>query len=73
MGDELFVCELLDEMEGVPNWNKAKAIVKGLRKRMKERHLEIQRRVAERKTEGTAEVGNTQSPSSRLKTIRRPA
>lgn len=47
--DELFVSDLLDKMEGRPNWNKATAIVKGLRKRMQERHLQNERMAAERK------------------------
>jgi hypothetical protein len=57
MTDETLVSELLDQMEGRPNWIKAEAIVKTLRKRMKERHLEIERRVAERIAEEAAKGG----------------
>lgn len=55
VGDELFVCELLDQMEGQPNWNKAQTIVKELRKRMQERHLEVKRRAVERIAEDAGE------------------
>jgi hypothetical protein len=61
VGDELFVCKLLDQMEGRPNFNKAQTIVRELRKRMKERHLEIERRAAERIADNTAK-GGTISP-----------
>lgn len=48
LSDELFVCELLDQMEGRTNWSKAETIVKELRRRMNERHLENDRMAAER-------------------------
>jgi len=55
LGDELFVCELLDKLEGRSNLKKAETIVKELRKRMQERHLDIERRAAERIAEGIAD------------------
>ena len=48
MDDELFVSQLLDKMEDRPNWDKARSIVKGLRKRWRKRHLENERMAAER-------------------------
>lgn len=63
MDDELFVSQLLDKMEGRPNRDKARSIVKGLRKRWRERHLENERMAAERVAENPAH-GDTISPMS---------
>jgi hypothetical protein len=48
IGDELFVRDLLDRMEGQNNYAKAGAVVDGLRKRMRDRFREDMRMKAER-------------------------
>jgi hypothetical protein len=58
--DEDFVCDILDELEGKPNQDKAKAIVKKFRKRLRKRQLEIEQIIAERLAGNPAESGATE-------------